>query len=744
MNKEDLTKEKLQELQPELNALKDNDIQDQEVKMPQDHSLGIRLALVLLSSVFIGEFIVGLLIHDRSYQLDWLEGPLDSLLLSLMMLPAVFFFVIRPITIQTTKRKQAEDMKNHSLLMLEEVVEYIHNGILVVDEHGKVIKTNAKFAEMWRIPADILATGDDKTLLDCVLEQLADPVEFIARVNELYKKKDAESLDLILLKDGRTFERTSKPLYNSGTIKGRGWSFLDITKRRNAEEALRKSEAHKHTLFQSLPDLIWLKDVNGVYVSCNKMYERLIGSSEAEIVGKTDFDFFDREFAEFYRENDRDAIAAGIPVSNEEWFTFTEDGHQALLDVIRTPMYDSNGTLIGVLNIGHDITERKQAEESLHASQQLIEGIINAIPVRIFWKDSKSIYLGCNKIFALDAGFSDPKDIIGKDDFQMGWRDQAELYRSGDRQVMASGNPILLNEEPQTTPEGNTIILLTNKMPLKNSMGESYGILGTSMNVTERIEAVKEIKCKNEELLKLNTEKDKFFSIIAHDLRSPFNSFLGLTQVMAEDLHKLTITELQSIAATMSKSAANIYRLLENLLEWSRMQQGLIPFTPENIQLNMIVDESMEMIQESANLKGIEISTDIPEGLEVFADSKIIQTVIRNLVSNAIKFTPKGGKVSLLAKHAKENRVEIAIQDTGIGMNQTMIDNLFRLDVKTNRSGTDGEPSAGLGLLLCKEFIEKHDGKILVESEIGKGSTFIFTISGTEGQLHQTELLSAN
>jgi len=732
MNNEDLVKEKLQELQPGLNVLKGNDIQDQEVKMPQDHSLGIRLALVLLSSVFIGEFIVGLLIHNKSYLLDWLEGPLDSLLLSLMMLPAVFFFVIRPMTIQTTKRKQAEAMKNYSLLMMEEVVEYIHNGILVVNEHGKVIKTNAKFAEMWQIPANVLATGDDKTLLDYILEQLADPVGFIAKVNELYEKNDAESLNLILLKDGRTFERTSKPLYKSGTTKGRGWSFLDITERKNAEDALRKSEAHKYSLFQSLPDLIWLKDVNGVYLSCNKIYERIIGASEAEIVGKTDFDFFDREFDEIHGKFNLDAIAAGTTVSNEEWFTFADDGHQALFDVIKTPLYDFNGTLIGVLNIGHDITERKRAEESLHASKQLIEGIINAIPVRIFWKDSKGIYLGCNTIFANDAGFSDQKDIIGKDDFQMGWRDQAELYRSGDRQVMESGIPILLNEEPQTTPEGNTIILLTNKIPLKNSMGEIYGILGTSMNVTERTEAVKEIKLKNEELQRLNNEKDKFFSIVAHDLRSPFNSFLGLTQIIAEDLHRLSITEVQSIAETMTKSATNLYRLLENLLEWAQMQQGLIPFIPEVIQLNMIVDESIEMIQESAKLKGIEINTDIPEGLKVFADSKIIQTVIRNLVSNAIKFTPKGGKVSLLAKDTKENRVEISIHDTGIGMNQTMIDNLFRLDVKTNRSGTDGEPSAGLGLLLCKEFIEKHDGKISVESEIGKGSTFIFTIPCSE------------
>jgi signal transduction histidine kinase len=352
--------------------------------------------------------------------------------------------------------------------------------------------------------------------------------------------------------------------------------------------------------------------------------------------------------------------------------------------------------------------------------------------VRIFWKDQDLIYLGCNTIFAQDAGFSDPMDIIGKDDFQMGWRDQAELYRSGDRQVIESGDPILLNEEPQTTPEGNTIILLTNKMPLRNSMGEIYGILGTSMNVTDLIAAVQEIKLKNEELQKLNAEKDKFFSIIAHDLRSPFSGLLGLTQIMAEELPDLTMAEIQNIAVRMRNSATNLFSLLENLLLWARMRQGLIPFNPEIIQLHKIALESIAMMVEPANIKGIEIVNDIPIDLNVFADSNALQNIIRNLVSNAVKFTPIGGKISLSAKATADKSIEISIKDSGIGLSNAMIENLFRLDVQTYRKGTEGESSSGLGLLLCKEFIEKHGGKIWVESEEGKGSTFHFVIPSNQ------------
>jgi signal transduction histidine kinase len=237
-----------------------------------------------------------------------------------------------------------------------------------------------------------------------------------------------------------------------------------------------------------------------------------------------------------------------------------------------------------------------------------------------------------------------------------------------------------------------------------------------------------EIKYQNKELVKLDAEKDKFFSIIAHDLRSPFNSFLGLTQIMAEELPSLTMAEIQEIAVKMSKSATNLYRLLENLLEWSQIKNGTFSFNPEVIQLCSIVDECIEMMNVSAKNKNIEIANNIAVEIKVFADRNMLQTIIRNLVSNALKFTTNGGKVNFSAKTSSKKNLEISIQDSGIGMSHELIANLFRIDLKTNRLGTENEPSSGLGLLLCKEFIEKQGGKIWVESEVGKGSTFSFSI----------------
>ena len=242
-----------------------------------------------------------------------------------------------------------------------------------------------------------------------------------------------------------------------------------------------------------------------------------------------------------------------------------------------------------------------------------------------------------------------------------------------------------------------------------------------------------EIEKQKIELQKLNATKDKFFSIIAHDLRGPFSGFLGLTEIMVEGLSDMTMDEIQEIAEGMKNSATNLSRLLENLLQWAQVQRGLIPFNPKSVALLTIVNESLEILYEAAINKSIDINCDISDNIKVFADSVLVQSIIRNLVSNAIKFTNKGGKISISAKVADDNSVEIAIRDTGIGMSNTILENLFRIDVQTGRKGTQGEPTTGLGLMLCKEFVEKHGGKLWVESDPeGKsgviGSTFYFNI----------------
>ncbi|MEI6061404.1 MAG: ATP-binding protein [Bacteroidota bacterium] len=236
------------------------------------------------------------------------------------------------------------------------------------------------------------------------------------------------------------------------------------------------------------------------------------------------------------------------------------------------------------------------------------------------------------------------------------------------------------------------------------------------------------IRIQVEQLQLLNAEKDKFFSIIAHDLRNPLGGFMGLTELMRDQSGAFTPEEERNMIISLSNSARNIFNLLENLLEWSQMQRGGTMFNPQKLVIKAIVNECTETAAESALKKAIEIAVNVPEELVVFADTNMLQTVIRNLVSNAIKFTRHGGRVSVSAHRSQDNSVFVEVEDTGIGMSTERLNTLFRIDVHNSRPGTEGEPSTGLGLLLCKEFVEKHGGKLRVKSEEGKGSAIGFNI----------------
>jgi len=233
---------------------------------------------------------------------------------------------------------------------------------------------------------------------------------------------------------------------------------------------------------------------------------------------------------------------------------------------------------------------------------------------------------------------------------------------------------------------------------------------------------------QSHELQELIATKDKFFSIIAHDLRGPLGGFMRLSEMMAHEPEQFTPEQKTDMSLALSHSARNIFNLLENLLEWSQMQQGHTAFKPKLVGLKEIVSDSIKVSNEMALSKAIRLLVDIPAQQEVYADSNMLQAVIRNLVSNAIKFTPKEGQVSISAGLAENYTSVIVVKDSGIGMTKDMVSNLFKLNINSSRPGTEGEHSTGLGLLLCKEFVERHGGELWVESEEGKGSVFYFSI----------------
>ena len=252
---------------------------------------------------------------------------------------------------------------------------------------------------------------------------------------------------------------------------------------------------------------------------------------------------------------------------------------------------------------------------------------------------------------------------------------------------------------------------------------------GTLNDITDRKIAEQEIINKNEELQKLNAEKDKFFSIIAHDLKSPFNSVIGFSDLLATEVMNKNYDNIELYSDIIKSSSTRAVDLLMNLMEWSQSQTGRMDFNPEYFDLDVSINEIVLLFTNIAIQKSIIINYDTDSKLLVYADKAMINTIVRNLVSNAIKFTNPGGSVTIISE-VVPNNVKITVKDSGIGMSKSTIEKLFRIDTNYKTTGTNDETGTGLGLILCKEFINKHNGEILVESEPGKGSVFCFSIPG--------------
>jgi signal transduction histidine kinase len=248
-----------------------------------------------------------------------------------------------------------------------------------------------------------------------------------------------------------------------------------------------------------------------------------------------------------------------------------------------------------------------------------------------------------------------------------------------------------------------------------------------TLQKNQLVETLKFLSAREKELNEANVTKDKFFSIIAHDIKNPFSSILGFSKLLSDDFDGISKEDQKKYAGIISESSENLYKLLENLLQWSRAQTNRIEFKPETFDLTQLLGNNVALYKNAAFKKEIEIIIDFEDNIGVYADKSMADVVIRNLISNAIKFTKKRGKIEIRVVVYSET-VQVGIIDNGVGIRQSEIQKLFRIDSQVKSTGTDNEQGTGLGLIICKEFVERNGGRIWAESTEGKGSGFYFTL----------------
>ncbi len=283
-------------------------------------------------------------------------------------------------------------------------------------------------------------------------------------------------------------------------------------------------------------------------------------------------------------------------------------------------------------------------------------------------------------------------------------------------------------ESQQKEIEQQQVLLENSNQKFRERTIELFGKMIDLKKAKKTISRQKEeIENHREQLKELNASKDKFFSIIAHDLRNPIAGFLNLTEILASNFDIFSEKESKEFIKAMNQASKQLYNLLENLLQWSRAQTGRITYKPRFIAIKNMVDETIDALMINIENKSIKINLSIDDKTIVYVDENMITTVIRNLLSNAIKFTNTNGSINIRCQQS-DDFIEMYVADDGVGISKENQEKLFRIDQSLTTEGTSSEKGTGLGLILCKEFVEKNGGKIWVESEINKGASFIFTL----------------
>ena len=491
----------------------------------------------------------------------------------------------------------------------------------------------------------------------------------------------------------------------------------DISMRMQAEAESIKSHASLISVLNSIEDLIYVADMFSYEVLfVNDYGKNLFGN----FAGEKCWSIFQADQTRpcVFCTNHRLLDAQGKPSGTYVW-----QHHNQNLDkwfycqdkAIPWP----DGRLVR-LEIATDITELKKKEQELSIKDMAINSSNDAIAIADM--DGRLNFV--NKAFLDLWGYTEAEDVLGR--YAASLHVNTEEAQKMLKKVQTEGS-ISMQEASIRKADGTEIDVQVNSSLILRQDGLQAGSIGVFRDLTEIKRAQANLDAAYKSLQKTLHEKDMFFSIIAHDLKSPMAGFLDLTRFFSEELDTFSSQEIRQLSQEMHKSLENIFDLLNNLLMWSRTQQGQIKHQPELQKLDSLIQQHKEMARQVGIKKTIEVYSEVPDDLMVWADQQMISTVLRNLLFNAIKFTRPGGKVC--ARASRYNSfVKVEIRDNGIGMDEKMTSKVFALDQKTSRKGTAGEKGTGLGLILCKDFVQRNGGEIWIESQPEQGTSVYFTL----------------
>lgn len=618
-----------------------------------------------------------------------------------------------------TERKKMETDLRKSEMYLRGILDSTNDGILAIDNHGKVINSNNRFAELLHIPQELIKEKDDKALLSYVLDQLVNSEGFISKVQELYKSAKTD-LDTLHFKDGRIFELYSTPLVLNKRIVGRVWSFRNITERENAERELAESENRLRTIIQTEPECIKLLGANCELLEMNPAGLAMIEAETAErVIGHSLLGLVDPKHREAFANLTNDVF---IGKSGMIEFEMTGlKGSRLWMETHAVPLRNTEGKIISLLAISRNITARKENEASLRHAEERYRTIFENAQEGIYQSTPDGHFITANPSLAIMFGYSSAEELIASV-FDIG----AQLYANPqDRLYMKN----LLQKEGKAygveftgLKKNKEIISLRNHVrAIYDNEGNIKYFEGTIDDITERKMTEEKLKIQFAELQKTNYELDRFVYSVSHDLRAPLASILGLINVA--EMEKPS-PSFKNYLALIRNSINRLDGFIKDILDYSRNSRMDVRI--EKINFRDLITETQNNLKLMSGAQRLKITAQIKDNVAFYADSTRIGILLSNLFSNSIKYQDFRKEASFLHLSivTSSKKATIIVKDNGIGISEKHVTKIFDMFYRAS----ENSKGSGLGLYIAKETITKLGGTIKVQSEFGISTTFEITI----------------
>ncbi len=649
----------------------------------------------------------------------------------------------RELQQEIAARGRIEKQQTEQLMFLQVLIDAIPSPVIYKDDTGRYLGCNRIFEELVMVPrAEIIG----KTLEELFVDKLpSEQFNLICKKNrELMERgpNGVMSYDLRLTRsDHKNFHvavySANFPNIDGG-LAGSVGIYHDISELMELEKALQETETRFRSIFNNAAAGVIVVDTDGHLLQANPAYCQLSGYSELELRQMAYSKLTHKDDLEASKRIYQDAMQRKSERFEIEKRLVKKDGSVIWVQLTGSWVFSADQKTDYAVVLVIDVTEKKRAHEELIEQKDLLDNIIKHVPAAIFWKNRDLTFAGCNQIMADLAGFADPREMIGKTDYDMSWKkEEADFFRECDSKVMESGQPMLNIEEPLLQADGKEAILLTSKVPLTDPAGNVIGLLGIFADISEHKQLQEQREAKHRKdtakLLHQKTEsegafrrKSELIAEMSHEIRVPMNSIIGMTELVLEGKLEPEQRECLKMA---QQSARSLLTMLSDMLDFSGLETGKLELEQVDFDLGLLLQSVLASARQGAEIKGLRLNgTTDPQLQQLFRGDPVrLKYILQSLLTNAIKYTESGTidfRAELLDKGEKQSMIQFSVSDPGEGIPAERLPGLFERAGDGSAQSTKPSNGKGLGLVICKRLVELMGGTIQVETEVNRGSCF--------------------